>query len=203
MLNRIARATATRILTPVARLLLRLGIGPDAVTVVGTLGVVAAALWFFPRGHLFVGVLVVTAFVLADMLDGIMARLMQRTSNWGAFLDSTLDRFGDAAVFAGVMIWYLNGGDHAPTAYLALACLVFGQLVSYARAKAESLGWNAAVGIAERADRLVIVLVFTALVGLGLPRVVLTVMLALLALASVITIVQRLATAHRQAFSES
>ncbi|WP_068396098.1 phosphatidylinositol phosphate synthase [Kribbia dieselivorans] len=203
MLNRFARATATRVLTPVARLLLRLGIGPDAVTVVGTLGVVAAALWFFPRGHLFVGVLVVTAFVFADMLDGIMARLMERTSDWGAFLDSTLDRFGDAAVFAGVMIWYLNGGDHAPTAYLALTCLVLGQLVSYARAKAESLGWNAAVGIAERADRLVIVLVATALVGLGLPREVLTVMLALLALASAITIVQRLATAHRQAFSGS
>lgn len=76
-------------------------------------------------------------------------------------------------------------------------------MVSYARAKAESLGWNAAVGIAERADRLVIVLVATALVGLGLPREVLTVMLALLALASAITIVQRLATAHRQAFSGS
>lgn len=75
---------------------------------------VAAALWFFPRGHLFVGVLVVTAFVFADMLDGIMARLMERTSDWGAFLDSTLDRFGDAAVFAGVMIWYLNGVTTRP-----------------------------------------------------------------------------------------
>ena len=202
MLNRIARATATRILTPVARLLLRIGMTPDVVTVVGTLGVVLAALWFFPRGQLFVGVMAVTAFVFADLLDGIMARLEDRSSPWGSFLDSTLDRFGDAAVFAGIMIWFLDGGQHRPTAYLALLCLVLGQLVSYARAKAESLGWNAAVGIAERADRLVVVLVATGLVGLGLPREFLTAMLALLARGSAVTIVQRLAHARRQAYAK-
>jgi CDP-diacylglycerol---glycerol-3-phosphate 3-phosphatidyltransferase len=84
---------------------------------------------------------------------------------------------------------------------LALACLVLGQLVSYARARAEGLGMTAAVGIAERADRLVAVLLTTGLVGLGLPPVVLLVVLALLAVASLATVVQRILVVRRQAFA--
>ncbi|OAB86992.1 CDP-alcohol phosphatidyltransferase [Janibacter melonis] len=201
MLNKYARAFFTTIFTPVARLLLRLGISPDVVTVVGTLGVCFGALFFFPRGELLVGVLVITAFVFSDTLDGVMARMQGRKGVWGAYLDSTLDRFGDAAIFSGLAIWYFTGGEHQLTGYLALACLVLGSLVSYAKARAEGLGMSADVGIAERADRLVTALVTAGLVGLGLPERVLTVVLALLAVASAVTVLQRMLVVRSQAMA--
>ena len=92
MLDRFLRATVAKILGPLARLLLRIGISADAVTVVGTVGVSAAALYFFPRGQVWVGVLVITAFVFSDTIDGIMARESGGSTKWGAYLDSTLDR---------------------------------------------------------------------------------------------------------------
>lgn len=198
MLNRYARAFTTRLMTPVAAALLRAGISPDVVTVVGTLGVAAGALLFYPAGELFLGSLVITLFVFSDSLDGTMARLQGRGTSWGAFLDSTLDRVGDAAVFSGLVVWFFGGGEHRLTAVLALTCLVTGLLVSYAKARAEGLGMTANVGIAERAERLVAVLVTTGLVGLGLPRVVLTAVLAALALASIVTVVQRMVEVRRQ-----
>ncbi|MDQ1288500.1 MAG: CDP-diacylglycerol---glycerol-3-phosphate 3-phosphatidyltransferase [Actinomycetota bacterium] len=199
MLNRFARAIVTRILTPVARALVALRISPDVVTLVGTLGVVVGALAFYPRGELLWGTVVIMAFVLSDTLDGIMARLTGRASSWGAFLDSTLDRVGDAAVFGGLVLYYAGEGDDVLMAGLALACLVLGQIVSYARARAEGLGMTAAVGIAERADRLLVVLVATGLVGLfGLPSVVLGVVLALLAVACLVTVLQRMLTVREQ-----
>jgi len=199
MLNRFARALFTRLLTPVARLLLRLGVSPDVVTLVGTLGVAVGALALYPGGHLLAGTLVITAFVFADTVDGIMARTSGRSSSWGAYLDSTLDRVGDAAVFGGLVLWFTGGGDDRLAAVLALACLTLGSIVSYAKARAEGLGMTANVGIAERADRLVAVLAATGLVGLGLPDVVLTIVLAALALASLITVVQRILEVRRQA----
>jgi CDP-diacylglycerol--glycerol-3-phosphate 3-phosphatidyltransferase len=202
MLNRYARAFFTKVMTPVAKFLVRLGISPDAVTVIGTIGVCVGALGFYPRGEFFWGTVVIAVFVFSDMLDGVMARLTERSSRWGAFLDSTLDRIGDAAVFSGLVLYYGGEGDQPWMAALALACLVLGAVVSYARARAEGLGMTADVGIAERADRLVAVLATTGFVGLGLPEVVLTVVLALLALASVITIGQRVLTVRRQALSE-
>jgi len=128
-----------------------------------------------------------------------MARLSGRSSSWGAFLDSTLDRFADAAIFSGLVLWFVGRGDDRLTAGLALACLVLGSIVPYARARAEGLGMTAAIGIAERADRLFAVLLAAFLVGLGLTPVVLTVMLTLLAVASAVTVVQRMATVRRQA----
>jgi phosphatidylinositol phosphate synthase len=200
MLNRYARAFVTRVLNPVAGLLVRLGVSPDAVTVVGTLGVAAGALFFYPRGEFLVGTLVITAFVFADTLDGIMARRLGRSSSWGAYLDSTLDRIGDAAVFGGLVLWYAGEGANSSMAALALACLILGSVVSYAKARAEGLGMTANVGIAERADRLVAVLVATGLTGLfDLPTAVLGVVLGLLALASLVTVIQRVLMVRRQA----
>jgi phosphatidylinositol phosphate synthase len=200
MLNRYARAFFTRILTPVAALLIRLGISPDVVTVIGTLGVCFGALAFYPRGEFLIGTLVVTAFVFSDTVDGIMARRIGRTGTWGAYLDSTLDRVGDAAVFGGLVLWYAGNGGNAYMAALALACLILGSVVSYAKARAEGLGMTANVGIAERADRLVAVLVATGLTGLfDIPTVFLGVVLALLALASLVTVVQRILEVRRQA----
>jgi CDP-diacylglycerol--glycerol-3-phosphate 3-phosphatidyltransferase len=199
MLNRYARAFFTTLLTPVAKLFLKLGISPDIVTVVGTLGVCFGALAFYPRHQFFVGTLVITAFVFSDTVDGIMARMSGRSSNWGAYLDSTLDRVGDAAVFGGLVLWYAGDGRQPYMAGLALACLILGSVVSYAKARAEGLGYTANVGIAERADRLVAVLVTTGLVGWFLPEIVLTVVLSLLALASLVTVFQRILTVRRQA----
>jgi CDP-diacylglycerol--glycerol-3-phosphate 3-phosphatidyltransferase len=202
MLNRYARAFMTKVLTPVAKLLLRLGVSPDVVTLVGTAGVCVGALGFYPRHEFFWGTIVITAFVFSDNLDGTMARLAGRSGNWGAFLDSTLDRVGDAAIFGGLVLWYAGQGNTL-MAGLALACLILGLVVSYARARAEGLGMTANVGIAERAERLVAVLAATGLVGLGVPEVLLTVVLALLAVASLITVAQRMPTVRRQALSSA
>jgi len=193
------RGLMTTVMTPIAARLLRWRITPDAVTITGTLAVVLAALTLFPSGHLLAGSIVIAVFVLTDSLDGTMARLSGRSSSWGAFLDSTLDRFADAAIFTGLVLWFVGRGDDRLTAMLALACLVLGSIVPYARARAEGLGMTAAVGIAERADRLFAVLLAAFLVGLGLTTVVLTVMLGLLAVASAVTVVQRMATVRRQA----
>jgi CDP-diacylglycerol---glycerol-3-phosphate 3-phosphatidyltransferase len=201
MLNRYARAFFTKVLTPVARLLLRAGVGPDAVTVVGTLGVCIGALAFYPRGEFFVGTLVITAFVFSDMVDGAMARMSGRSSRWGAFLDSTLDRIGDGAVFGGLVLWFAAEQDIL-MASLALWCLVIGSVVSYARARAEGLGMTAHVGIAERADRLVAILVATGLDGLGVPYVQ-ALALWLLAVASLVTVVQRVVVVRRQALAHA
>lgn len=201
MLNRHARAFFTAIFTPIAKLLLRLGISPDVVTLVGTIGVAFGALWFYPRGELLLGTVVITAFVFTDLLDGTMARMSNRTSRWGAFLDSTLDRVGDVAIFAGLIFYFTGVGENDLAAAFALACLGFGFVTSYAKARAEGLGMTANVGIAERADRLVATLVATGLVGWFLPAWVLTVVLGLLAVASLITVVQRILHVRRQAFA--
>ncbi|MDO5628304.1 MAG: CDP-alcohol phosphatidyltransferase family protein [Mobilicoccus sp.] len=200
MLSRFAQAFVRRLLTPLAAALLRIGVTPDAVTIVGTLGVVLGALVLYPMGELFWGTIVITVFVFSDTLDGTMARLSGRTSSWGAFLDSSLDRLGDAAVFGGLVLYFASLPDSGLTAWLTLACLVFGFMVSYVRARAEGLGYDAKGGIAERADRLVVVLVATGLTGLfGWPEVVLTVVMGLLALASAVTVVQRMLTVRAQA----
>lgn len=204
MLNKYARALFTKIFRPLAQLLLRLGISPDVVTIVGTIGVAFGALWFYPRHQFFVGTLFITAFVFSDMLDGNMARLSGRSSVWGAYLDSTLDRVGDAAIFGGLVLYYAGRGDNFFMASLALACLVLGSVVSYAKARAEGLGMQANVGIAERADRLVAVLVTVGLTGLfHLPDVVLGVVLALLAVASFVTVLQRMLLVRQQALGKA
>lgn len=198
----------TNLFAPIANGLLRLGVTPDQVTVVGTLGVVGGALWFFPRGQLFVGVMVITAFVFSDLIDGYMARTSGKASNWGAFLDSTLDRFGDAAIFGGLLLYYLS--PHASTTlgeprlyvHLCLACLVLGSITSYIRAKAESLGMTAKVGIAERAERLVLILVATAFNGLFDLPILTEVTLWALAAASGITVLQRIVVVRKQALPQ-
>ena len=128
------------------------------------------------------------------------------SSKWGAFLDSTLDRLGDAAIFGGLVMYYVGPGDDDRLAALALYCLVMGSITSYARARAESLGMEAKGGIAERSDRLVAILVMTGLAGLiqtvtgaDWPLVLIPVTLGLLAVASTITVVQRILLVRSQA----
>jgi CDP-diacylglycerol--glycerol-3-phosphate 3-phosphatidyltransferase len=202
MLNRHARGFFTALFTPLARWLLKIGVSPDTVTIIGTAGVVAGALVFYPLGQLWWGTLFITAFIFSDVLDGIMARMRDTGGRWGNFLDSTLDRVADGALFAGLAIWFFTGGADFAIAIAAIICLVLGMVVSYARAKAESLGFTANVGIAERAERLVSVLVVTGFTGLGLPHIVLLVTLGLLAAASLVTVVQRVLVVRRQALAD-
>jgi CDP-diacylglycerol--glycerol-3-phosphate 3-phosphatidyltransferase/CDP-diacylglycerol--inositol 3-phosphatidyltransferase len=199
MLDRFKSFWTGVILGPVVSLLIRLKVSPDAVTLTGTIGVCAGALAFFPRGHLLTGVLVVTCFVFSDLIDGAMARRTGRSSLFGAFLDSTLDRLGDAAIFGGLALYFAGPGDSRLYLWLSLVCLTMGAVTSYARARAESLGFNAKVGIAERADRLVAILVMTGLGALFDWPVLMYLTIWVLAVASTITVGQRVWTVRRQA----
>src|SRR6476620_8010283 len=200
MLDRF-RAFWTKVISPVAHLLIRLGVSADVVTLVGTLGVCAGALVFFPQGKLLTGVLVITVFVFSDLLDGHMARLTGKSSPFGAFLDSTLDRIGDGAIFAGLALYFAGAGDSRLYLVLSLVCLVMGGVTSYARARAEGLGFQAKVGIAERADRLVAILVMTGLAAIFDLPVLMYVALWALALASTVTVVQRVWVVRQQALA--
>ncbi|MET3963647.1 CDP-diacylglycerol--glycerol-3-phosphate 3-phosphatidyltransferase [Marmoricola sp. OAE513] len=199
----------TNIWAPLANLFIRLGISPNTVTFVGTLGVVAGAVIFFPQGKLLAGVLFITAFVFSDIMDGYMARLTGNTSKFGAFWDSTLDRIGDAAIFGGLAMYYVGPGDNDWLAALAIYSLSMGSVTSYARARAESLGLQAKVGIAERADRLVFILVTTGvadlinMVGGGEDWLIaIPIALGLLAVANTITVVQRVLVVRDQVLAE-
>lgn len=187
---KVLRPGLGRLLEPASRALARTPITPNMLTVIGAIGMTAGALTLFPMGQLFAGTMVCTGFVLADMLDGALARIQGSTGTFGAFLDSTLDRVGDAAVFGGMAIWFATGGHSRTLAAVSLFCLVAGLLVSYARARAEGLGIKADVGIAERTERLLIGLVGIGLSGLGVPYV-LSIGLWSVAVLSAITFGQR------------
>jgi CDP-diacylglycerol---glycerol-3-phosphate 3-phosphatidyltransferase len=195
---KVLRPFLARLLEPVAGALARTPITPNALTIIGAVGMSAGALALFPTGHLFAGTMVCTFFVMADMLDGALARVKGTTGVFGAFLDSTLDRVADAAVFSGLAAWFVLGGHSRLMAGVALFCLVAGALVSYAKARAEGLGLRADVGLAERTERLLIALVAAGLAGLGVPYV-LSAGLWVLAAASAFTFGQRVLAVRRAA----
>lgn len=198
MLNQTnARSVLAKVVEPVAKGLLKIGLSPDAVTFIGTAGVSTAALYFFPRGEFVIGILVLLLFVFSDMLDGTMARLQKRTGVWGSFLDSTLDRIADGAIFGAIVIWAVRT-ENVWVQGAALICLIGGFVISYARAKAESIGLECKVGIAERTERLLILLVPAFFYGLGVPYL-LPAALFVLAVLVLITVGQRLVHVYRQA----
>ena len=188
--NSSARAFAANIVDPVARLALRAGISPDVITLIGTVATCAAALLCFPAQRWFLGALLIAVFVSFDLLDGTMARMSGRSGPCGAFLDSTLDRVADGAIFGGMLIGFARMGD-LRTAGVALACVIGGSVVSYAKARAESIGVECNVGIAERAERVMIALAAAALYGLGVP-LILPIALWILAVLSWVTVAQRI-----------
>jgi CDP-diacylglycerol---glycerol-3-phosphate 3-phosphatidyltransferase len=198
MLSSSLRPAINRLVDPVAGALARTPLTPDALTITGTVGMSAGALALFPTGHLFAGTLVCAFFVLADTFDGALARAKGTASVLGGFLDSTLDRIGDAAVFSGLAAWFVLGGHSKLLAGVALFCLVAGSLVSYAKARAQSLGMRCDVGFAERAERLLIVLVAAGLAGLGVPYV-LPAGLWVLAAASAVTFGQLVHAVRKEA----
>jgi CDP-diacylglycerol---glycerol-3-phosphate 3-phosphatidyltransferase len=193
----VSRAGLARVFDPLARALVRAGVSPDAVTVIGSAGIVAAAIGLAARGWIISATLVITLVAFTDMLDGAMARISGRTNRFGALLDSTMDRISDGAVFGALAYWQATLGQRW-SLVAALICLVTGQVISYVRARAEGLGFAANVGIAERAERLVIV----GLGGLGYGfgfHPAMAIALWVLAALSVITIGQRLLHVWRQA----
>jgi CDP-diacylglycerol--glycerol-3-phosphate 3-phosphatidyltransferase len=203
MLDRFKAFWQGVMLAPFVNLFIRLGISPDVITVVGTVGVSAGALVFFPQGMIWQGVLVVTAFVFSDLIDGAMARKLGRSSSFGAFLDSTLDRVADAALFGGMALFFAWQAEDRVYLVVTLVCLVMGSVTSYARAKGEQLGYDAKTGLAERPDRLVGLLVPAFFGDLLDAPVVYEVALWVIAVLSTLTVVQRILKVRRQAVAES
>ena len=202
MLGNHGRGLTKALFTRPALALGRLGVTPNMLTVAGTVLSVTAAVTLLPRGHFVAGPLVLLVVLVADSFDGILARATGRSSVFGAFLDSTMDRLADGAVLGSLAAWAALTMPPGPlrtvTVAAALAAIILGATVPYARARAESIGAIAKVGIAERTDRLLVALGATFIVGLGAPPWVLTIALVYVAIASFITVVQRVWTVYRQ-----
>ncbi len=198
MLNIFARASVSKVTDPIGVWLVRIGLTPNAVSLLGTALAVASALWLFAAGHLLAGTFAVWGFAMFDLLDGAMARAKGGGTRYGAVLDATCDRIADGALFSGIA-WYLffTEGDRLLAA-ACLVCLVSAQVISYVKARAEASGLAADGGLVERAERLIITLVGTGLTGLGVPYA-LHVALLLLAVGSVATVAQRLLAVRRSA----
>ncbi len=194
MLQNSLRAPVTRIITPVCRGLLRLGLSANAVSAIGAIGSSVSAIYFFSRGKFFIGVVITLIFVLSDALDGTMARLSETGSKWGALLDSTLDRITDAAVLGSLAYWLSQRNDQLLP--VVLTALVGGNLVSYIKARAESLGIECNGGFAERTERLIITFLALTLAGLSIPYA-LAIGMWILALATLFTTIERLAIVYK------
>lgn len=195
MISSTVKPAVTRLITPVASFALRIGITPNAVTWVGAIGVVVSALYFYPRGQLFVGTAVIFVFALSDLFDGTMARISKSgASKWGSFLDSTIDRITDSSILIGLTIYCISLDDSLSV--VVLVTLVTGMLVPYIRAKAEIYAIECTSGIAERTERLMISMSAIALDGLGVPYVLAGGMW-LLAILGFITVGQRMIIVKR------
>jgi CDP-diacylglycerol--glycerol-3-phosphate 3-phosphatidyltransferase len=190
MISDIFKPAVVRLISPTARGLLRIGLTPNSVTTIGAIGVIATSLIAYPNGHLFGGTVAICCLALSDLFDGTMARLSQQgPSRWGGFLDSTIDRVTDSAIALGLLIYLAQNND--ALSYVLVVSIVSGFLVSYIRAKAESLQIECKGGFAERTERLIILLTAIGFTGLGVDYI-LAVGIWALALASVVTVMQRL-----------
>jgi CDP-diacylglycerol--glycerol-3-phosphate 3-phosphatidyltransferase len=189
---------------PIALGLGRLGLTPNALTVIGFAGTALAAAAAAAQWWLAAGILVI-AFGIFDMFDGALARATNRTSEFGAFLDSTLDRTGENLVYAGIAFGAASAGQ-APIAGLAALAMAFASVVTYARAMGEVVGLKGDVGVAPRPERLVILAIGLALAalpwasepGLGNGSTWLAIALGLITALSAVTVLQRIVVVKRQ-----
>ena len=190
MLSASLKPAVTRAINPIARGALAIGLTPNAVTFIGAVGLVNSALFFYPKGDFFIGTLVVSFFALSDLFDGAMARISHKgASAWGGFLDSTIDRLTDSAILVGLTLYLVDADDSLTS--VVIGALVFGSLVPYIRAKAESMQISCSGGIAERTERLIISLTAIGLEGLGVPFA-LAIGIWLLLVLAVVTVIQRI-----------
>jgi CDP-diacylglycerol--glycerol-3-phosphate 3-phosphatidyltransferase len=195
MVSSAFKPAVNRFIEPIARLAIRARITPNAVTLGGTIGTALSAMYFYPRGELFVGTLFIVFFALSDLFDGAIARLSESgASAWGGFLDSTCDRVTDSVILGSLAIYCII--EDLAIYPVIIATIVFGFLVSYIRAKAEAFGISCTVGIAERTERLIIALTAIGFHGLGIPHV-LAILIWVLLLLSLITVIQRILVVHR------
>lgn len=195
MISAHLKPQVTRLINPVVKGAVRLGVTANGVTIVGAIGTVSSALYFYPRGELFIGTLVICVFALSDLFDGAIARLTNGTgTQWGGFLDSTIDRVTDAAILIGVLLYMVDRDN--TVAILILISLVTGGLIPYIRAKAESMSIECSGGFAERTERIVISLTAIGFYGLGVDLSLL-VGFGLLSFVGVVTVVQRMAIVFR------
>ena len=194
--NPAARKVAAVIIDPPAKLLVRMKVSPDAVTLTGTIGGSLSMLILIPQGEFIWAFVLGVFFGMSDLLDGTMARMTGKSGPWGNFLDATLDRITDGAVFAALVLWGINQDNYWIVSG-ALLALVSGQVVSYAKARAEAVGATANVGIAERAERLILTGIAVLLTGLGVPYV-LAIALWIIGIAGVVTVFQRMIEVRRQ-----
>lgn len=179
------------LLAPVVRLAIALRLTPNTITVIGLLITVVAS-GMVAGGWLLAGAAVLTAGSLLDAVDGALARATGGTSAFGGFLDSTLDRAGEAVLFTGIAIWLLRSDPSPVLPLLALLIALSGSLlVSYAHARAQGMGLAADVGLAPRTERLVFVIAGVALAGIGL-QAGLVAVLVILATLTVVTVIQRI-----------
>lgn len=193
-----ARKTVSKVITPVVNLLVRIKCTPDVITWIGGLGTLFSAVVFVSRGHFLLGAIFIGIFSLSDLLDGALARRLGLSGPWGAFMDSTVDRVSDAAVVGALAYYFLTPSVHV-SSLIGIACLValvMGQLTSYARARAEGIGIDCKVGIAERAERSLVLWIGMLATGLGFN--VLPFAIYLLAAVSTITVGQRIAHVYQQ-----
>jgi CDP-diacylglycerol--glycerol-3-phosphate 3-phosphatidyltransferase len=184
---------------PLVRGLIRAGVSPNTLTTVGALVILASSVAYGVGWIQLGGVLILLSGVV-DTLDGQVARKGATTTRFGAFYDSTLDRVGDGASFIGIAAYLLTAPDIRWRNAAILGCLLgilAAMLVSYMRARAEGLGLECKVGIAQRAERLLLLGLPTAVVGAGPEGLVLTVIVALLTVLSIITVGQRFAYIHK------
>ena len=190
MISSALKPAVTRLINPLARAALRVGLTPNSVTILGALGLIISASYFYSNEQYFVGTLVVTFFVLSDLFDGAMARISEKgATSWGGFLDSTIDRVTDSAIVISLALPLIRNED--VLAYPAIVALVTGVLIPYIRAKAESFDIACSVGITERTERLIIVLVAAGFHGLGVPYI-LAIGIWSLAILGLVTVFQRL-----------
>ena len=195
MLQRSLRDPVAKIIAPLVKILIKLRISANLISTIGGVGSVCSALYFFPKGDFLVGVIWVAAFVLFDLFDVAVARASNKgISKWGAVLDSTLDRLSDAAIFVGALLFFIKNDDRLVPLFLITAVASF--MVSYIKARAESLDIVCNGGIAERSERLIIALTAYGLHGLGVDYAM-AIGLWILALLSVFTMAQRMLIVYK------
>jgi len=186
---------------PLVRVLLRTGITPNTITTVGAVLIgLAAVAYGYGHMHWGGGLLLVSGIL--DTLDGSVARLGHRATKWGAFYDSTLDRIGDGALFIGLGSWMIYAHDIKLRELSIIACMLgilTSLLVSYMRARAESLGMDCKVGIAQRAERILGLGFSTIVFGSSSGAIPITIVIVILTVLSLITVAQRFAHVRRLA----
>ena len=195
MLQRSLRDPVAKIIAPLVKTLIKMRVSANQISAIGGLGSVVSALYFFSNGRFFIGVIWVSVFVAFDLFDGAVARASNKgISKWGALLDSTLDRLSDGAIFIGALIYFIDQND--PLIPVLLVATFASFMVSYIKARAESLLIKCEGGLAERGERVMIILTAYGLHGLGV-NYAMAVGIWLLALISVFTMIQRMMIVYK------